>query len=1395
MKAVPESPPQSVVSDPSSQRAAVAEMVGRSASSDSGRGKRAEIPEKVRALFSSVEAAAAATADGSAGGLLRTHSELEAELVGGHGPAGAAPAAAAGVPDVREQALQDQLEQMAARLQQRDAENQRLLEERNLAKAAALESREQLLSLSAEISAEAIERERCQSPVELSRPPLRPSPLRWIEAGTPPRIAPAHSDGRTSPDSFSAFSERSDPGSSFSGRAERTPVRTPVSRTSGSRTGSDVASASDITESDCTALTLHDIRGGGAAKPANIEKLSKLRLSDFDVICTIGHGPNGKVMRVQKKDDGAVFALKSIKRRRLLNEYDALGKLSRDNSLWRVRCPFVTRLHFAFESLSRIHLIVDAVDGGQLLLHLRQHWPAGCPEAQARFHAAEIVLGLEHLHAHGVTHGDLKSENVLVDRRGHVVLTDFGCAAEQADISDISDSWDADDPHPAVVAARYRAPELLRGERWGKGVDWWGLGVLLHEMLSGEPPHTDANQLRGLKMLQPQRIDLPRQCSGGACSIVQMLLQPRIEQRLGSGERGSVAVRSHQFFSGLDWAAMLAKREEPPFAPGREQIRQATNGGGDPSSDDDELLVPQSNARTGAAQPAPAPAAAKRADPCKVFVGGIGAATSSELRAKFRRFGKVSSAEAMVSNGGVPRGFGFVVFEAPAAAERAITTSRIPHGKATWQVKACQPDDGRKIASGSKEKASSHRQRKAGKAKEAHNEAGTGSQMQAKGASTSEDASPARRRRRSRRSTQKQEHEEAAGPTDERDGESPSVAALEPIKPSSGQPEQEDTDGVSEAPEGSETIQQQDHKTFLSPVLLQALALALALALAILTLRPSETTQVAAPGEASALAKGEVSGCAAVPCANGGTCVAIHQSRKSGGGVLHQCRCPPGATGSSCELDIDECASQPCQHGGTCRDSSTNDVTIDMNTYLCTCARGWEGRDCIADVDECATSPCRAGQVCKDSSVDNAIPIGHFICDDAPRGRPESKAAAEGGCASQPCAHGGTCRASPTDGAFECICAPDRRGEFCEFLVVSSDMAGPPLVDLGESWEEDLSFGSHLTLTEEELDLDKLLLLAGSSSLSVSELDLDKLLNVSEQSDGHDDSEEDDAESTATECPYRAETPAGMEIATPCGYEKCISHSDGCECLLFQWHYCSQENIPRLDGFCASFLAGIEDGANVLQVCMDEVRAGPATPGLDLDLSRPPKVRLWTSDGSVSKAASQDLGRVSDGGLEVVIRIEQPGKLGIRFVPNVDGTAEILAVSSKTASAHPALEKGLTLRGVAGRDLHGVAYKDALSILKEAAKTRPLSLAFARKATKPEPAQTACQPGQSAEEGGGCADCPPDTFDHDRNPDTPCRPCGALTPHAPPRSTVPAAESPGWSPALDAPLTSRNDAK
>jgi tRNA A-37 threonylcarbamoyl transferase component Bud32 len=305
-----------------------------------------------------------------------------------------------------QQELQAQVRQMREQLQQRERENRKLMEERNRAKASALESREQLRLLSAEISAEVIEQHRAASPVSidvcsvdsrstgsLARNGFSPAthgpdvhtPLQYFRRRDE-RMSREQVES-LSPDSFTD-SQTTD------GHAWRR------------RVGSDVAS--DVTESDITALTLHDIR----ARSSNPQALSKLVFSDFEVLAVIGVGPNGKVMRVQKKTDGMIFALKSIRRERLLNEYAALGTLSQTQSLWRVRCPFVVRLHYAFESRSSIHLVVDYVQGGQLMYHLHKRFPNGCAEGQARFHAAEVVLALEHLHAHGVTHGDLKPANV-----------------------------------------------------------------------------------------------------------------------------------------------------------------------------------------------------------------------------------------------------------------------------------------------------------------------------------------------------------------------------------------------------------------------------------------------------------------------------------------------------------------------------------------------------------------------------------------------------------------------------------------------------------------------------------------------------------------------------------------------------------------------------------------------------------------------------------------------------------------------------------------------------------------------------------------------------------------------------------------------------------------------
>lgn len=355
---------------------------------------------------------------------LRSHGELEAQLI--RTPRGprclftdddeqsddeqqqAQPVASQEQGTSTHQELEAQVREMRDQLQQREQENRKLLEERNSAKASALESLEQLKLLSAELWAETIEQHRAASPVSAdtcsvdSRSTGSVAQIGFGADMTGPPDTPAQHlrrrDGRLSREQFESLSPDSVTDSHTSDGHAHTWRRRP---------GSDVAS--DITESDVTALTLHDIR----ARSANPQALSKLVLSDFEVLETIGFGPNGKVMRVQKKSDGMIFALKSIRRERLLNEYAALGTLSQNQSLWRVRCPFVVRLHYAFESRSRIHLVVDYVQGGQLMHHLHKRFPNGCAEEQARFHAAEVVLALEHLHAHGVVHGDLKPANVI----------------------------------------------------------------------------------------------------------------------------------------------------------------------------------------------------------------------------------------------------------------------------------------------------------------------------------------------------------------------------------------------------------------------------------------------------------------------------------------------------------------------------------------------------------------------------------------------------------------------------------------------------------------------------------------------------------------------------------------------------------------------------------------------------------------------------------------------------------------------------------------------------------------------------------------------------------------------------------------------------------------------
>ena len=145
--------------------------------------------------------------------------------------------------------------------------------------------------------------------------------------------------------------------------------------------------------------------------------------------------------------------------------------------------PYLIKLHYWFEDpkTESVCLVMDLVEGGELYHHLRRL--GSFSEDLARFFICEIIIGLDYLHQQGVAYRDLKPENILLTAAGHVKITDFGLA--KAGITSVGGAAEGSKTHTFCGTPAYLAPEVLRGEEHGQGVDWWTMGILLYEMLTG----------------------------------------------------------------------------------------------------------------------------------------------------------------------------------------------------------------------------------------------------------------------------------------------------------------------------------------------------------------------------------------------------------------------------------------------------------------------------------------------------------------------------------------------------------------------------------------------------------------------------------------------------------------------------------------------------------------------------------------------------------------------------------------------------------------------------------------------------------------------------------------------------------------------------------------------
>uniref|UniRef100_A0A672LLE3 protein kinase C n=1 Tax=Sinocyclocheilus grahami TaxID=75366 RepID=A0A672LLE3_SINGR len=297
------------------------------------------------------------------------------------------------------------------------------------------------------------------------------------------------------------------------------------------------------------------------------EEEVQFSLTDFKCVAVLGRGHFGKVLLTEYKTTGEMFAIKALKKGDIVarDEVDSLMCEKRIfETVNSVRHPFLVNLFACFQTKEHVCFVMEYAAGGDLMMHIHADVFS---ELRSVFYAACVVLGLQFLHDHKIVYRDLKLDNLLLDTEGYVKIADFGLCKEGMGFRDRTSTF--------CGTPEFLAPEVLTETSYTRAVDWWGLGVLIFEMLVGESPFPGDDEEEVFDSIVNDEVRYPRFLSTEAISIMRRLLRRNPERRLGAGEGDAEEVKRHPFFRNMDWAALLAKKTRPPFLPtikGREDV-------------------------------------------------------------------------------------------------------------------------------------------------------------------------------------------------------------------------------------------------------------------------------------------------------------------------------------------------------------------------------------------------------------------------------------------------------------------------------------------------------------------------------------------------------------------------------------------------------------------------------------------------------------------------------------------------------------------------------------------------------------------------------------------------------------------------------------------------------
>jgi len=293
---------------------------------------------------------------------------------------------------------------------------------------------------------------------------------------------------------------------------------------------------------------------------------NKIRFEDLQIIGILGRGSFGSVdLVIHAKDiQKHTYALKTVSKSQIVRTGQQEHIISEKNVMKMLDSPFIVKLYETYNSDKYLYFLLEVVLGGELFTVLRSR--TVFDESTARFYTASVVFAFDYMHSKNVIYRDLKPENLLLDSRGNLKITDFGFAKIITERT-----------YTLCGTPDYLAPEVISGAGHGKGVDWWTLGILTFEMLASYPPFYHEDPMKTYAKIMYGRVNYPKHFSRNAVDIIKSFLNAKPTKRIGIIKGGMDVIKQHKWFATFDWDSLYKQTMKAPIVPNIKNEKDRSN--------------------------------------------------------------------------------------------------------------------------------------------------------------------------------------------------------------------------------------------------------------------------------------------------------------------------------------------------------------------------------------------------------------------------------------------------------------------------------------------------------------------------------------------------------------------------------------------------------------------------------------------------------------------------------------------------------------------------------------------------------------------------------------------------------------------------------------------------